>query len=230
MLFDSKGSDSYPRPIDQGFRLRYHLLKVYGTLCATTVAGALGSWTHVLYNIGGWLTWLLSVFLVILIGVTKKEKRAERTLYLGMFGFAMGTVIGPLVKFAVDLDPWILVHAFVVSVVVFGCFTAMAFLMDENVHIQIAGTLASGLTWLAICGFANIFFGSELLFNIQLYGGLALFCGFVVYDTQLITEKFKEGDEDYLAHAMRLFMDFLEIFVRIVIILAKQKKKNKKSE
>ena len=32
--------------------------------------------------------------------------------------------------------------------------------------------------------------------QVQLYGGLLLFCGFVAYDTQLMIEKYRMGDHD----------------------------------
>ena len=34
--------------------------------------------------------------------------------------------------------------------------------------------------------------------QLQLYGGLLLFCGFVLYDTQLIVEKRRRGDKDFV--------------------------------
>ena len=34
--------------------------------------------------------------------------------------------------------------------------------------------------------------------QIYLYGGLLLFCGFILYDTQLIIEKRRMGDTDFV--------------------------------
>lgn len=48
--------------------------------------------------------------------------------------------------------------------------------------------------------------------------GLALACAFVVYDTQLIAEKSRRGDDDYIWHAVELFMDFANIF-RLAFVL-----------
>ncbi len=56
--------------------------------------------------------------------------------------------------------------------------------------------------------------------QIELYGGLFLFCGFILFDTQLIVEKCERGDNDYIWHSLDLFLDFVNIFCRLLIILA----------
>jgi len=60
------------------------------------------------------------------------------------------------------------------------------------------GTLMSILGWMMIASLLNIFFRSQLIFQANLYIGLAVFCVFVLYDTQLIIEKRRMGDEDYV--------------------------------
>lgn len=61
-----------------------------------------------------------------------------------------------------------------------------------------------------------------VLFKAYLWGGLLLFCGFVVYDTQMIIEKRRLGDKDFIAHSLDLFIDFIQIFRKILIILMKK--------
>ena len=39
---------------------------------------------------------------------------------------------------------------------------------------------------------------TSLFFQVNLYGGLLIFCAFVLYDTQLIVEKARSGDDDYI--------------------------------
>jgi len=74
--------------------------------------------------------------------------------------------------------------------------------------------------------FMNIFFRSVVIFNGLLYVGLLVFCGFVVFDTQLIIEKAAMGQKDFIWDSLELFLDFINIFVRLLIILGKDKKQN----
>lgn len=83
----------------------------------------------------------------------------------------------------------------------------------------------SALTIMMFLSLANLFIGSTLVYQIHLYGGLFVFCGLVLYDTQLIVEKRRNGDRDYIWHSVDLFLDFVNIFRRLMIILAKKEKK-----
>ena len=83
--------------------------------------------------------------------------------------------------------------------------------------------LLFSLVWLFFwipSNYTNIPPLSLSLLQIQLYLGLVLFCGFVLFDTQLIIERFNNGDNDYIWHSVDLFIDFIAIFKRLLIILA----------
>ena len=60
------------------------------------------------------------------------------------------------------------------------------------------------------------------VFQAYLWGGLLLFCGFIMWDTQMIIEKKRRGDGDYIAHSVDLFIDFIQVFRKVIIILTQK--------
>ncbi len=57
-----------------------------------------------------------------------------------------------------------------------------------------------------------------------------MFLMYVVYDTQMMIEKAVLGSKDVAWDAMELFIDFVAIFVRICVILLKNKEKKSKKK
>ena len=78
--------------------------------------------------------------------------------------------------------------------------------------------------------FMSIFINVPGQFFITLYGGLVVFSLYVIYDTQAIIEKASFGDLDVVKHTLDLFIDFIAIFIRILIILMKNSSKKKKKD
>ncbi|KAB5564148.1 hypothetical protein DKX38_004202 [Salix brachista] len=126
----------------------------------------------------------------------------------------------------------VLITAFVGTAVAFGCFSAAAMLARRREYLYLGGLLSSGLSILLWLHFASsIFGGSAALFKFELYFGLLVFVGYIVVDTQDIIEKAHLGDRDYVKHALKLFTDFVAVFVRILVIMLKnstEKEKKKK--
>ncbi|PKK17951.1 transmembrane BAX inhibitor motif containing 6 [Columba livia] len=118
-----------------------------------------------------------------------------------------------------------------------GMLAGFAFLMGINLGpllemcISINPSfLLSGLTLMLLSSLVNAFMGSTWLFTANLYLGLMVTCGFVLFDTQLIIEKAESGDKDYIWHCIDLFLDFVNIFRDLLMILGvtENKKKAKK--
>ena len=76
-------------------------------------------------------------------------------------------------------------------------------------------------------GVASMFFpGNPALFNIWLYGGLVLSGGLVLYRTQKLIHQAKtEYKFDPINHSVGFYLDAVNIFVRLVMILQGNKKK-----
>lgn len=130
-----------------------------------------------------------------------------------------GVGMGPLLDVAIDVNPSIVVTALLGTAVIFGSFSLSAIFAERGRWLYLGGTLMTLLSSLLLLSLANLFVGSYLIFQVHLYLGLLVMCGFVLYDTQLIIEKRRNGDRDFVTHSLTLFTDFISIFKRLLIIL-----------
>ncbi|XP_050050197.1 probable Bax inhibitor 1 isoform X1 [Dermacentor andersoni] len=210
--------------------VRDHLKNVYSCLAISTLAAAAGGYVHLFTEFlqGNFLTTLLSLgLLVALFAVPDNGKNQHvRLAILVGFAFTTGLGMGPLLDIVVSVDPSIISTAFLATCAVFTCFSLSALYTDHCRWIYIGGTLMSVLSIMSLFSLVNLFMGSFFLFQTNLYLGVALFCGFVLYDTQLIIEKRKRGERDYIRHSVDLFLDFISIFRRLLIILTQKKSEN----
>lgn len=82
-----------------------------------------------------------------------------------------------------------------------------------------------------LCLFITTLFAhNEFIHTLILWAGLAINSAFIVYDTQLIAEKRRRGDTDYIWHSIMLLIDFVNVFRYILIILKEKSDKNDRSK
>ena len=153
-----------------------------------------------------------------------KENVPRRMSLLAAFGFIMGASIAPLVHLAIAIDPSIVLAALLCACSIFGCFSLAALVAKRRSFLFLGGLLSSALTMLLILNVVGIFIPALRLIWLHIYGGLILFSGFVVYDTQVVIEKAAAGSTDFAGHALMLFLDFVNIFVKILIIFLRNRK------
>jgi FtsH-binding integral membrane protein len=83
-----------------------------------------------------------------------------------------GLVIGPLVEAVLDIDPALVWTALGMTVAVFVSFSLFAIYSERRSLLYLGGMLSSVLSMLCLMGLFSLFFPSQNLFNIRLYGGL----------------------------------------------------------
>jgi len=178
----------------------------------------------------GLLTVLGSLGLLMALMVTPDNGKNSglRMGYLFGFSFFAGMGMGPLLETVIAINPSIIVTALMGTVVIFGSFSLSAIFAERGRWLYLGGTLMTLLSSLLLLSLANVFFGSYMIFQIHLYLGLLLMCGFVLYDTQLIIEKRRHGNKDFVTHALDLFIDFIGIFKRLLIILSQKEQQQQK--
>ncbi|KAG7471925.1 hypothetical protein MATL_G00103200 [Megalops atlanticus] len=212
-----------------------HLKNVYASLAVCMLVAAAGSYVHVVTRLfqGGFLSLLGSLGMMAWLAMTphSHETEKKRLAILAGFAFFTGVGLGPAMDFVIAINPSIILTAFLGTSVIFVCFTLSALYARRRSYLFLGGTLMSALSILLLVSLVNIFLGSVMLFKAHLYLGLAVMCGFVLFDTQLIIEKAEMGDKDYIWHCVDLFLDFVTIFRKLMVILSmneRDKKKEKK--
>jgi FtsH-binding integral membrane protein len=95
----------------------------------------------------------------------------------------------------------------------------------DDAFLGMSGLLGAGLGGMIALSFANIFLNSPVIFNIWLYGGLALFTAFALYDIKMVQIKAKkEANFDPMYNSIHVYLDFINLFIRIAYILNNRKK------
>lgn len=203
-----------------------HLKNVYGTLTlcmATAVLGVIAnSWLnlyswHFFFSLG-----TMGLMLAIVGTEASRANEHKRLAYMFGLSFLVGCTTAPLIEYVGATDPSIVFNAYVITLIVFGCFTMAALHAESTKFLHLGGILSSAMLCLLITSF---FARYQFVHGLILWGGLAVNCGFIVYDTQLIAEKRRRGDIDYIWHSVMLFIDFVNIF-RYILIILKEKSEN----
>lgn len=204
-------------------KTRDHVRQVYNLLLVAFAACAVGAYLGTVFYIGYTLA---TVLLFVATGLIAFSRTSPFRIYyfLGA-AFLSGYTLAPLIE-AVD-DTGLVLTALVATAAVFGSFSGAALLAPRRSYLFLGGFLTAGLSSLLILSLFR-FLGPDLAFRVDVYGGLVLFSGFVVFDTQMIIERAEAGVRDAVSDAYTLFLDALNLFVRILIALAKDKGGKKK--
>lgn len=108
----------------------------------------------------------------------------------------------------------------------------------QEKYLYIGGPLLAGAAIVAVSGLAPLVIPATaartLAFteNIWLYGGLAVFGGFTLYDVQKVLHHARLAErgiikKDPVNESISLELDFLNIFIRMVQILMMQQNRRK---
>jgi len=214
--------------------MKGHLRNVYACISSATLVAAAGAAAHCNgFWEGGLLSALGSIILLTMLAFSRNPEGKDdgmRFLYLNGFALCTGMSTGPLIEAVWDIDPSIVISALMYTCVIFTCFTLSALIAPDGKYLALGGPLLSILTTMLFASILNIFFRSPTFLYMQLLLGLVVMSAFILYDTQMIMEKFRMGDRDYVWHSLTLFMDLASIFKHILVLLAdkEQGSRNKK--
>jgi FtsH-binding integral membrane protein len=217
---------------DLDTRVQKHLAKVYTTLTFAVALATLGVAADLVSHVGGALTTLAAVGSLLWLGfTTPADSPSKRYGLLGTFAFCQGTSLGPLVGLAIAVNPSIVLTAALSTTAVFTCFTFSALFTRRRSYLFLGSWLSSAVLGMMAIRLGGWLFGlGRFGFEVELYLGLLVFSGYVLFDTQLIVERASAGDMDHVKHALDLFVDAVAILVRVMVILIKNQEKKERDE
>jgi len=120
-------------------------------------------------------------------------------------------------------------RAAVITGCIIGSMSAAAMVAPSDTFLRMGPYLGVGLGVVIAASFGGMFFpGSTLLMNVSLYGGLGLFGLYAAHDAQRVLHDAQMAQRfDPIGEQMGLYMDAVNIFVRIVQILMMQQGRRK---
>lgn len=205
-----------------------HLRIVYGTLSVGLMLAATGAALEVLNVVRA--NFLLSIaslacFFALCFTPHSPQNERRRFGYFAVFAFLTGMSTGPQIEDVMQLNPSILLTAFLGTAIIFGCFSLAALHAPSTKFLHLGGAISSTIMIMIV---TMLFARSQLVVTMVLWMGLAVTCALILYDTQMICEKRRRGDTDYLWHTIELFLDFINLFRYILILLSDKEQRERR--
>jgi len=123
-------------------------------------------------------------------------------------------------------SPALLARAGLYTAGVVGSLAYVGATAKTDQYLYIGGPLLAGLCVVVLSSIAPLVVPATAMRTlavteaVSMYGGLAVFSGFILYDTQRVMAHARMGRRDPAAESIGLELDFINIFVRLVQILA----------
>ncbi|KAK0863193.1 hypothetical protein LTS02_006703 [Friedmanniomyces endolithicus] len=195
-------------------------------------------WSYRLMSANPWL--VLGIGLVGSIGTMMGCRATDPDNYVVKYGLftafnlTQAALLSPMLFFS----PAILARAGLYTVGMMGSIAFVGATAKQEKYLYLGGPLLAGVAIVALSGLAPLVLpatpGKALMWteNIWLYGGLAVFGGFTLYDVQKILAHARMAERgmfrrDAVNESISLELDFINIFVRMVQILAMQQGRRK---
>jgi growth hormone-inducible transmembrane protein len=151
------------------------------------------------------------------------------------FNVTQAAFVAPLMFLA---PPAIIARAGLYTIAMMGSIAFVGATAKQEKYLYLGGPLLAGVAIVAVSGFAPLVLPATavrtLSFteNLWLYGGLAVFGGFTLYDVQKVLMHARMAQrglmpEDPVNESISLELDFLNIFVRMVQILMMNQQRKK---
>lgn len=161
----------------------------------------------------------LVLCVVISLGIRKMSPSTARALYIGytlLTGLTFGSIF---LAFEIGM----LVYVFLATALIFGLFAFIGFKTKKNLN-KLGTYLLIGLLALIILELLDVLvFKGSLDITLCLVG-IVIFIAYTAYDMQKIKYFAQSGEENLaILGALELYLDFINLFIRILSLLSKRR-------
>lgn len=173
-----------------------------------------------------------------------------RTIIFAAFAYCAGVNVGTWIEYSLaisrmcgasfwdrlrGLPPCTIVHplvksAFLLSAGLYAGFTVAALFSKPGWRMRLGSIVSAGL-WVLFGTYllARLGWIDDLTFDLlYIRGGLVIYAMKVLVDTEIICDKARAGDWDVLGQAIGTLLNFLEVFIRVLEMLAVSKRDKRK--
>ncbi|KAG7006990.1 hypothetical protein G7Y79_00012g033260 [Physcia stellaris] len=187
-------------------------------------------WSYRLMSMNPWLvlggSLALSIGSMIGCRSTDPSNYVPKYAFWTAFNVAQAGILSPLLF----LQPALLARAGLYTLAMMGSIAFVGATAKQEKYLYLGGPLLAGVAIVAVSGLAPLALPATaartLMWSerIWLYGGLAVFGGFTLYDVQKILHHARLAERgvvkrDAVNESIGLELDFLNIFIRMVQIL-----------
>lgn len=156
--------------------------------------------------------------------ISKRNEYPTNFYLLGAFTLLNSFTIGILVSL---FEMMLVAQAFFLTAVVVVGLTIYTFQTKRDFE-WLGGTLYSFLTIAMFAGFIQIFLRSNFIDTVLTVSGACIFSAYIIYDTQQIMKHLSA--EEYIIGVINLYMDIINLFVKILKILSMLKNSESSEE
>ena len=196
--------------------LKDHLIKVYSTLAEGILFTVFGACFP-------GVPWIFSVVLGVLFMLNAMGNNSILSFFV--FSFCQGLIVADLCR---EISWEVQFITFVITMSIFLIFTATSFLTNKVHEFMLASLVGNMLTGLVLVSFFNWWYQSVLLVIGDVIIGILVFSMYLLVDTAKIVYEHEEGCNDHILHAVQVYVDLLNIWIRLLILVDSLKKDKKK--
>jgi modulator of FtsH protease len=161
---------------------------------------------------------MIAVFAPLLLVMRNPRAFPQNVILTGLFTFAEGVFIAPLLYMAERSQPGVTGQAALLTLGTFAALTAFVTFSRRDFSAW-GSFFMVGLVVLLITSLMNFFFRSQAVGLYISAAAVFVFGGLLVFDTWRILRSGQYGEDDYVSAAVAIYLDLLNMFLAILSLL-----------